>query len=286
MSPSGTAKSGLGGSGGGSGIGKGNGPGSGLQGEGSGAGREGTGRGSDPNAHAGISPYPGPGGAGSGTSGTPAMPGVSVEGGTTTITLPSFGAPGGDAPTTGPGHSSTNPRKVGSYDKATLRSGGVFGRYGDLKGDRNYSIYIETSLGTAVMQYADPASAAHPSPKASRNRGLRKIYPLDCGPTRVVITCILDRSGELKDLKVLEPGAAETTSKILVALHSWKFRPAFRGNEPVEMNVILGFGVEHGNVFAVVCLTRPRNRSAFPCHVHRPSTWIGFRVAAVKPNSR
>ena len=60
MSPSGTAKSGLGGSGGGSGIGKGNGPGSGLQGEGSGAGREGTGRGSDPNAHGGISPYPGP----------------------------------------------------------------------------------------------------------------------------------------------------------------------------------------------------------------------------------
>src|SRR5712692_8349578 len=87
MSPSGTAKSGLGGSGGGLGIGKGNGPGSGLQGEGSGAGKEGTGRGSDPNARGGISPHPGPGGAGSGTSGTPAMPGVSVEGGTTTVTL-------------------------------------------------------------------------------------------------------------------------------------------------------------------------------------------------------
>jgi hypothetical protein len=106
MSPSGTAKSGLGGSGGGAGIGKGNGPGSGLQGEGSGAGREGTGRGSDPNAHGGISPYPGPGGSGNGTSGAPAVPGVSVEGGTTTITLPSFGSPGGDAPSSGPGHSS------------------------------------------------------------------------------------------------------------------------------------------------------------------------------------
>ena len=92
MSPEGTAKSGLGGSGGGTGIGRGNGPGSGLSGEGSGAGREGAGRGSDANARGGISPYPGPGGAGSGTSGTPAMPGVSVQGGTTTITLPSFGA--------------------------------------------------------------------------------------------------------------------------------------------------------------------------------------------------
>ena len=105
--------------------------------------------------------------------------------------------------------------------------------------------YIETSLGTAVMQYADPASAAHPSSESlSAPEPMRKDLPAGLRPTRVVITCILDRSGELKDLKVLEPGAAETTSKILVALHSWKFRPAFRGNEPVEVNVILGFGVD------------------------------------------
>src|SRR5208282_5122616 len=135
MSPSGTAKSGLGGSGGGAGIGKGNGPGSGLQGEGAGAGREGTGRGSDPNARGGISPNPGPGGAGSGTNGAPAVPGVSVEGGTTsTVNLGSFG-PTGEAPTNGPGRSSTNARGGVSYTvKATSSSGGVFNRYGQLKG--------------------------------------------------------------------------------------------------------------------------------------------------------
>jgi hypothetical protein len=245
MSPDGTAKSGLGGSGGGSGIGKGNGPGSGLQGEGSGAGREGAGRGSDPNARGGISPYPGPGGAGSGTSGAPAMPGVSVQGGTTTITLPSFGAPGG-APSNGPGRSSTSGHKgSGVTIEATPRSGGVFGYYGVLQGDRNYSIYIETSLGTAVMQYADAASASHPSSAAlSAPEPMRKDLPTGLRPTRVVFVCILDRSGDLKDLKVLEPGAAETTSKILVALHGWKFRPAFRGNEPVEVNAILGFGID------------------------------------------
>jgi hypothetical protein len=246
MSPTGTAKSGLGGSGGGAGIGKGNGPGSGLQGEGSGAGREGAGRGSDPNARGGISPYPGPGGAGTGTSGTPAVPGVSVQGGTTTINLPSFGVPGGDAPSSGPGRSSTSAHKgSGITIEATPRSGGVFAYYDVLKGDRNYSIYIETSLGTAVMQYADAASATHPSSeKLSAPEPMRKDLPDGLRPTRVVIACILDRSGDLKDLKVLEPGAAETTSKILVALRSWKFRPAFRGNEPVEVNAILGFGVD------------------------------------------
>ena len=248
LSPSGTAKSGLGGSGGGSGIGRGNGPGSGLQGEGSGAGKDnaGAGRGSDPNARGGISPYPGAGGSGTGTRGTPAVPNVSVQGGSTqVINLPSFGAPGGDSPSPGPGRSSASDRKrSGVTVVATSRSGGVLPYYGLLKGD-NYSIYIETSLGTAVMQYSDPASAAHPSREAlSEPEPLRKDIPAGLRPTRVIIACTLDRSGELKDLKVLEPGAAETTSKILVALHGWKFRPAFRGNEPVEVNAILGFGVD------------------------------------------
>jgi hypothetical protein len=246
MSPSGTAKSGVGGSGGGTGIGKGNGPGSGLQGEGSGAGREGAGRGSDPNARGGISPYPGNGGSGTGTSGTPAVPGVSVEGGTTTVNLPSFGAPGGEAPSSGPGRSTTDAHKrSGVTIEATPRSGGVFAYYDVLKGDRNYSIYIETSLGTAVMQYADAASAAHPSSVSLiAPEPMRKDLPAGLRSTHLVIACIVNRSGEVKDIRVLEPGTAETTSKILVALHSWKFRPAFRGDEPVEVNAILGFGVD------------------------------------------
>ena len=93
MSPSGGDKPGLGGSGGGGGIGRGDGPGSGFSGPGSGAGKEGAGPGSDPMARGGISPYPGTGGAGTGTNGTPAMPGVSVKGGSSNIvTLPSFGS--------------------------------------------------------------------------------------------------------------------------------------------------------------------------------------------------
>jgi hypothetical protein len=248
MSPAGTARTGLGGSGGGIGIGRGNGPGSGLTGEGSGAGRDnaGTGRGSDPNAHGGISPYPGPGGAGNGTNGSPAIPGVSVAGGTTTINLPSFGAPGGDAPSNGPGHSSANAHSgSGITIEATPRSGGVFNYYGVLKGDRNYSIYIDTSIGTAVMQYADPASASRPSSQElDAPEPMRKPLPTGLRPTHVVIACILDRSGTLKNLQVLQPGAPEATSKILVALQNWKFRPAFRGNEPIEVNAILGFGID------------------------------------------
>jgi hypothetical protein len=244
MSPSGAGKTGVGGSGGGTGIGKGNGPGSGMSGDSSGAGKEGLGRGSDPSARAGISPYPGPGGAGRGASGTPAMPGVSVQGGNT-ITLPSFGSPNGE-PSSGPARSSVRDHKrSGVTVVATSRSGGVFNRYGELKGDRVYSIYIDTSLGTAVMQFSDPDSAAHTyAEDLTAPEPIRKEIPEGIRSTRVVFACILSRSGEIRDLKVLEPGASEATSRLLVALPNWKFRPAFRGNEPVEVNVILGFGVD------------------------------------------
>ena len=224
---------------------KGTGPGSGLQGEGGGAGKDGAGHGSDPNAKGGISPVPGPGGAGYGANGSPAMPGVSVQGGTTTVTLPSFGG-GTDAPSTGPDRSSANSRNRPEYSiEATPSSGGVFAYYRVLKGDRNYSIYIETSFGTAVMQYADPASAEHPyTEKLVDPEPMRKELPSGLRPTRVVIACVIDSSGNLKNPRVLEAGNADTTSKILVALHSWKFRPAFRGTEPVEVNAIIGFGVD------------------------------------------
>ncbi|HEY1271303.1 MAG TPA: hypothetical protein VGF08_04940, partial [Terriglobales bacterium] len=106
MSPAGHKDTGLGGGGGGSGIGRGEGPGSGLSGEGSGGARDGSGKGVDPNARGGISQYGGPGGAGSGTNGQPAMPGVSVQGGSTTVNLPSFGGGNGNDPNL-PGRTAT-----------------------------------------------------------------------------------------------------------------------------------------------------------------------------------
>ena len=245
MSPSGTSNAGLGGAGGGTGIGHGNGgTGSGLTGAGSGAGREGAGKGSDPNARGGISPYPGAGGTGSG-AGNPVMPNTSIEGGTTTINLPSFGSDGEGDVRNGPGHSSVKDRNgLGYTIKATSGSGGVFARYGQLKGD-NYSIYIETSLGTAVMQYVDSNSAAHSyTVDLTAPVPIRDELPQELHSTRVVFACVLTRDGELKNMRVLESETPQAASKILAALQKWKFRPAFRGDEPVEVNAFLGFGID------------------------------------------
>ncbi len=246
MSPKGGTDAGLGGSGGGTGIGRGTGPGSGFTGEGPGAGKEGVGRGSDPTARGGISPYPGPGGAGNGVNGNPAMPGVSVRGGSNNIvTLPSFGADG-DMPTD-LSRSSVGKEKHGPGITvvATSRSGGAFNFYGYLKGDKVYTIYIDTSIGPAVMQFADPTTAMRASSvELNAPEPLRADLPAGILKSRIVVSCILDISGGLKNLRVLESGDAVSLSKVLATLPRWKFRPAMRGTTPVEVNAILGFNVD------------------------------------------
>jgi hypothetical protein len=246
MSPTGGAKPGLGGTGAGAGIGRGEGPGSGLSGEGSGAAKEGTGHGSETLARGGISPYPGPGGAGSGTTGKPPMPGVSVNGGNNIVTLPSFGADGAGPNAVGRSSVGKDHDGPGITVVASARSGGAFNFYGSrLKGDKNYSIYIDTALGTAVMQYVDPASAEHPyADDLVAPRPMRSDLPANLKPSRLVIACVLDRTGTLRNLQVLEPGGSEMTAKVLAALTSWKFRPVYRGDQPIEVNAILGFNID------------------------------------------
>ncbi len=245
MSPSGGDTPGLGGSGGGSGIGRGESSGSGLTGAGTGTGTTGTGNGSDLNARGGISPTPGPGGAGTATTGAPAVPGVDVRGGSTTtvVTLPSFGSEGGSEPSL-PSRSKVKKQEGPEITiVATSRSGGAFDFYGKLPGD-NYSVYVDTAIGTVVMQFAE----VNPAPRGQGTivgpQGLRTDLPANLPHNRVVIKCKLDASGNLRDLQVLEPGPAAMTIKIVTALRSWKFRPAMRGVQPVEVNAILGFNID------------------------------------------
>ena len=250
MSPAGGDKPGLGGAGGGGGIGHGDGPGSGFSGPGSGAGKEGAGPGSDPNARGGISPYPGSGGAGTGASGNPAMPGVSVKGGSSNIvTLPSFSTGGNQA--TGPGRSQTGPNNRGPDITvvATSRSGGAFDFYGRLKGDKVYTIYITTALPT-VMSFADPASAARGyAEDLTAPQAMRAELPAGLPKTRLVVECVLDRAGMLRRPRVLEPASALMTSKVLAALNTWKFSPALRGDQPIEVSVIIGFNINTDDQF-------------------------------------
>jgi len=245
MSPSGGNTPGAAGAGGGKGTIIGTGPASGSSGEGTGAASEGSGRGSDALARSGTAPYPGGGGAGSGGGGSHIMPGVSVQGGSNIITLPSFGSGANDP--TAPGRTSLNANRdgLGITVVATPRSGGAFNFYGKLQGDKVYTIYIDTSLGTAVMQFADPTSVTHSYPvDLTAPLPMRADLPAGLRRSRMVISCVLDRSGAIKHTQILESATQATTAKVIAALSNWKFRPALRGEDPVEINAILGFDID------------------------------------------
>lgn len=240
MSPSGSGTTGLGGSGGGTGIGIGTGPGSGTHGEGPGGGASGTGFGSDPNARGGISPGPGPGGSGSGTSRT-GLAGVTIRGGV--VNLPSFAT--GTAPTP-PGKTPSQPgrRSPDLTVIATTRSGGALNAYGVLKGPRVYTIYIPTRLGTGVMQFSErpndirgfQADLTPPEPQ-------RTDIPPGTERARLVVSCVMDRSGVLKNFRILDATTADLAYKMIAALKEWRFKPVLRGEEVIEVDAIIGFAV-------------------------------------------
>ncbi len=178
------------------------------------------------------------------------MPGVSVKGGSSNIvTLPSFGT--GGSQSVGPARSQTGPNNRGPDITvvATSRSGGAFDFYGRLKGDKVYTIYITTALPT-VMSFADPASAAHGyAEDLTAPQAMRAELPAGLPRTRLVVECVLDRAGMLRRPRVLEPASAVMTSKVLAALNTWKFSPALRGDQPIEVSVIIGFNINTDDRF-------------------------------------
>lgn len=250
LSPSGKDNPGLGGNGGGASIGTGAGLGSGLKGEGSGAGKAGVGRGSDPSARGGISPSAGAGGSGNAATGSPTVPGVSISGGSTIVTLPSFGsdsAPQQGSPTSRP--LGQQQQELNVTVVATATSGGAFEPYKNLLKGETYTTYLDTSAGTVVMEFADAGGARPGIASLTAPQAIRTTLPGGLPHFRTVIACTLDSSGNLRVVRVLEPGPATLTSKVISALNSWKFQPAMRGNQAISVTAILGIGIDTNDRF-------------------------------------
>jgi TonB family protein len=219
-----------------------------MAGTGTGAGKTDAGHGSDSSARAGISASNGPGGAGNLASGRPPVQGVDIAGGTGIVTLPSFGGPdssGNDSATPGRSRLKTNKQTLDLDVVATAGSGGAFAPYKSLFHSETHTIYIDTNFGTVVMEYADESGASHSlSAPLSPPAALESDLPDGLPHARMVVACTLNASGNLTNPRVLEPGPAQMTARVLAALSRWKFQPAMRNNRAVEVTAILGFDVD------------------------------------------
>lgn len=239
MSPAGGDTGGLGGSGGGAGIGHGSGLGGAAAGAGPGSGSSGTGPGAA-NAASGISPLPGPGGAGQVTGTLALVPGVTIQG--NVITIPSFGS--GSAIPSAATIPPLGPRRPPAVVViATSRAGGGLNAYGALRGSRVYTTYIDTPIGTAVLQYSDPASHPGFETDLTPPEPLSTQLPPELRSLHVVVKFMMDKLGNLRDLRLLESESPDSAALFLRALRQWQFRPALKANVAIDVEAILGFGI-------------------------------------------
>jgi hypothetical protein len=128
---------------------------------------------------------------------------------------------------------------------ASSNSGGALDRYGTLKGDRVYTVYLPVMTAFVVMEYAERSPG-----QQTFDADLVAPEPLKVDVTpevrgvRTVIACVVDRDGSLRDIRVLESAIAPLGKKLAAMLADWKFRPALRGDEPVAVDALLGFQID------------------------------------------
>lgn len=221
------------------GISSGRGSGAGPAGTGPGGASTGTGLGNSETATGGITPNGNDGGAGKG-GGDVTIDGISISGGPSAgsgqIFLGSFAAP--SKPTQIP----LGPRKSPPVMvMGTSRSGGVLQAYA--RGPRGpvYTIYVSTEVGTAVVEFSAADSSARSfDSELTAPEPLQASLPPELRETPIVIGCLLDRSGRLKEIKLLHQIAADVSVKLKQALATWRFRPVLRGDQAVEASVLIG----------------------------------------------
>jgi hypothetical protein len=61
---------------------------------------------------------------------------------------------------------------------------------------------------------------------------------------RFVVAGMLERSGALRGIRLLESADAALGERLKQVLQKWRFRPVLRGEQPVEVKVLLGFGIK------------------------------------------
>ena len=74
----------------------------------------------------------------------------------------------------------------------------------------------------------------------------------------MVIKCTLDASGNVRNVprtrNRIRRDDRENRRRVCAA---WKFQPAMRGNQPVEVTAILGFNIDTNDRYLAHCSPKP-----------------------------
>lgn len=120
------------------------------------------------------------------------------------------------------------------------------------------SIPLATATAGVIGGRVDPLAAQYKLPEGVYRVGedvkapvvisrVEPIYPEDARKARVagivIIEALIDKSGNVRDARVLKPLPFDLDQAALDSIRQWKFRPATRNGEPVDVlfNLTINF---------------------------------------------
>lgn len=197
-------------------------------------------RGTSPGEHENGPTGPGSQGngkrPGAGTEGTgPGSP-VAIE--SSVVNLDSFG-PSSNV------HGPIRGQRAPVIVVSSAAAGVTLGRFGKTLKGQVYTIYLNAAGTPAVMQFAEHRSTS--SKAFASDLVAPEIVdtqlPQNAGTGKQVVSCVLTTEGILDQFQFLLAVSADQADRLLSALKQWRFRPAYRDDVPVEVDVVIGFGV-------------------------------------------
>jgi hypothetical protein len=113
-----------------------------------------------------------------------------------------------------------------------------------LRGDV-YTVYLNASGTPAVLQFAerDPHRSGSFDGGVSPPESISTKLPRQA-IGKQVIAGVLNSEGRLTQIHPLLASTEEATAKLVRALEQWRFVPASRNATPVDVDVVIGFGVD------------------------------------------
>jgi hypothetical protein len=104
-----------------------------------------------------------------------------------------------------------------------------------------YTVYVNTTAGEAVLQFAAQEATAVDSAGLTPPDPLSTQVPRGIAGTGVVFACTLDESGHLQNLRVIS--GSLPAPALEDALRRWIFHPALNGGQAVAVDALIGIGI-------------------------------------------
>jgi hypothetical protein len=153
------------------------------------------------------------------------------------VNIGSFGPPTVNGPLRG--------RRPSVVIVSSAGAGSTLQRFAKVLKGQIYTMYLSAAGTAAVMQFAEQRGGPRNSfsPDLIAPETISTSMPKSPRSAEEVVSCVLTKEGKLEAIRVLSDVPGDEAEVLVSALRQWRFRPAYRESLPVDVDVLIGFGV-------------------------------------------